>query len=118
MLKEYLLADLGRQFALEGRIEKASVPRLIMRALHHRFLPLLLCRCARAAWLRGTPILPKLFTYLNIVLFGIEIAPQCEVGSGLFLPHTTGTVIGAVRIGRNVTIFQGVTLGAKTLDMS
>jgi serine O-acetyltransferase len=117
MLKQYLLADLGRQFELEGRTEKASVPRLILRALHHRFLPLLLCRCARATWLRATPILPKLFTYLNILLFGIEIAPQCEIGPGLFLPHTTGTVIGAARVGRNATIFQGVTLGAKTLDM-
>jgi len=35
----------------------------------------------------------------------------------LFLPHTVGTVIGAERIGRNVTILQGVTLGTKEPDM-
>jgi serine O-acetyltransferase len=31
------------------------------------------------------------------------------------LPHTSGTVIGAASIGANATIFQGSTLGAKTL---
>ena len=117
MLTRCLLADLDRQLKLEGRTEKATLVRLMTRALHHRFLPLVFCRCARAAWLRGVPILPKLLTYLNVVLFGIEVAPQCEIGPGLFFPHTAGTVIGAAKIGDNATIFQGVTLGAKTLDM-
>ena len=66
---------------------------------------------------RGVPALPQLFTYLNILLFGIEVAPRCEIGPGIFFPHTSGTVIGARRVGANVTIYQGVTLGAKELDM-
>lgn len=33
------------------------------------------------------------------------------------MPHTVGTVIGAERIGEQVTIMQGVTLGAKEPDM-
>ena len=34
------------------------------------------------------------------------------------LPHTVGTVVGARKIGVNVTIFQGVTLGAKYVDLT
>ena len=64
------------------------------------------------------PAVPALLTYLNLVLFGLEISPRCEIGPGIFFPHTLGTVIGAWRIGHNATIFQGVTLGAKELDMT
>jgi len=52
------------------------------------------------------------------VLFSIEVSARIPIGAGLFLPHTSDTVIGAASIGRNVTIFQGVTLGAKELDMN
>ena len=65
--------------------------------------------------LSRVPLLPKLLTYFNIVLFGIEVTPRCEIGPGVFFPHTSGTVIGAVRIGANAIIYQGVTLGAKKL---
>jgi serine O-acetyltransferase len=51
------------------------------------------------------------------VLFGLEVALRCEIGPGIFFPHPSGTVIGASSIGRNVTIFQGATLGARELDM-
>jgi serine O-acetyltransferase len=67
--------------------------------------------------LAGIPLLPGLLTYFNLVLFGLEVAPRCEIGPGIFFPHPSGTVIGAWRIGSNVTIFQGVTLGSKELDM-
>ncbi len=67
--------------------------------------------------LHRIPLFPKLLTYLNLVLFGIEVTPRCEIGPGLFFPHTSGTVIGAVRIGGNAIVFQGVTLGAKKLGL-
>ena len=118
MLKEYLYADLSRQLVLEGRLETRSTLLVLLgRLLHPRFLPLVLCRCARAALLHRIPLLPRLLTYCNIVLFGLEVSPRCNIGPGFFLPHTIGTVIGAAEIGRNATIFQGVTLGAKRLDM-
>ena len=55
---------------------------------------------------------------LNLFLFGIEVTPRCRIGAGLFLPHTSGTVLGAAEIGRNATIFQGVTLGARVADLA
>lgn len=118
MLKRLLYSDLARQAGLEGKpVARPSFRGLLRRLLHHRFLPVVLCRMSRAAMLGRVRVLPELLTYLNIVLFGLEVSPRCEIGPGIFFPHPSGTVIGAWRIGSNVTIFQGVTLGAKELDM-
>jgi serine O-acetyltransferase len=117
-LKQLLYRDLARQAELEGRPDaRPSIARLLRRLLHPRFLPIVLCRASRAARLRKIPVLPELLTYLNIVLFGLEVTPRCEIGPGIFFPHPSGTVIGAWRIGSNVTILQGVTLGAKRMDL-
>ncbi len=44
--------------------------------------------------------------------YGIFISPVCEIGPGLHLPHPHGIVIGhASVIGRNVSIYQDVTIG-------
>jgi serine O-acetyltransferase len=81
-----------------------------------RFVPMLLQRIAYALQVRRLGPLAKLVSLINFTLFGIEIATRCPIGPGLFFPHTQGTVIGALSIGRNATIYQGVTLGAKELD--
>jgi serine O-acetyltransferase len=117
-LTQLLYSDFARQAELEGRSStRPSFFKFLRRLPHHRFLPIVLCRVSRAAMLGGIPVLPELLTYLNIVLFGLEVSPRCELGPGIFFPHPSGTVIGAWRIGSNATIFQGVTLGAKQLDM-
>ena len=47
---------------------------------------------------------------------GIDINPGAEIGHHFFIDHGTGVVIGETTIiGHNVKIYQGVTLGAKTL---
>jgi len=118
LLKQLLYSDLARQAELEGSpVARPSIARLLRRLLHPRFLPIVLCRASRAARLGKIPVLPELLTYLNIVLFGLEVTPRCEIGPGIFFPHPSGTVIGAWRIGSNVTILQGVTLGAKRMDL-
>ena len=119
MLKSLLYADLERQLELSGRPDtKASLLRLLCRFPHPRFLPIVLYRFSRAALLGGIPALAHLLSYLNQIIFGIEISPRCAIGPGIFFPHTSGTVIGASKIGCGVTIFQGVTLGARQIDMS
>ncbi len=117
-LKQFLYSDLARQAELEGRPVSPTWAGLLRRLLHPRFLPIVLCRMSRAALLRRIPVLPQLLTYLNIVLFGLEVTPRCEIGPGIFFPHPSGTVVGAWRIGRNAIILQGVTLGAKTMDLA
>jgi serine O-acetyltransferase len=119
MLKDLLVADLKRQYELEGSaIEAVGMSRILLRLLHPRFLPIVLCRLGRAAFLSRIPLLPQGFTYANIVFFGLEVTPRCEIGPGLFFPHTSGTVVGAWKIGKNATIYQNVTLGSKKLDMN
>lgn len=118
MLKQLLYSDLARQSELQGKpLARPGLGRFLRRLLHHRFLPIVFCRTSRAAMLGRIPVLPELLTYLNLVLFGLEVSPRCEIGAGIFFPHPCGTVVGAWRIGNNVTIFQGVTLGAKELDL-
>jgi serine O-acetyltransferase len=117
-LRQLLYRDLDRQYELEGRHDRQpNVFRFLGRLPHHRFLPIVLYRMSRSALLAGIPLVPSLMTYLNLVLFGLEITPRCEVGPGVFFAHTSGSVIGASRIGCNAIIFGGVNLGAKELDM-
>ena len=65
-------------------------------------------------WLyqRGIPRLPDLLNGLNRRLNGIEIHPAAEIGDNLVIIHPVGIVIGGQsKIGRNVQINQGVSLG-------
>lgn len=117
-LKELLYADLARQYELEGKPEiRPNFLRFLGRLLHFRFLPNVLCRASRAAMLASIPVLPKLLTYANLVFFGLEVTPKCEIGPGIFFAHPVGCVIGAWRVGSYVTLFQGVGLGARHTDM-
>jgi serine O-acetyltransferase len=118
-LQSYLAADLRRaEMLLHGSAENVSGLRLWIGILSPRFIPVLLCRLAYFFYRLNLGSIAKVMSLLNFFFFGIEIAVRCPIGKGFFLPHTQGTVIGAWSIGENVTIFQGVTLGAKELDFS
>lgn len=65
----------------------------------------------------GIPILPRFIAHISRILTGIEIHPKVKIGKNLFIDHGMGVVIGETAvIGNNVTIYQGVTLGGRTLD--
>lgn len=117
-LRHYLTADLQRQSQLIRGTTTHTRFRLFLDAFSPRFAPVLLCRLAHRLYLWHLGPIAKLFSLLNFTLFGIEVAVRCPIGPGLFIPHSQGIVIGAARIGRNATIYQGVTLGAKELDFS
>lgn len=91
---------------------------LWLRILSPRFYPVLNIRIAQLCFSRKffRP-LSYIFMWINVFLYGIECTPKCKIGPGLVLPHTVGTVIGAFSISSNVTIFQGVTLGAEKMDL-
>jgi serine O-acetyltransferase len=117
-LKEFLLADLERQFFYDGQPDRLpTLIGVIKRSVNPRFLPVVLFRLAHACYCKNMRGFAKVISLINFVLFGIEIAQRCEIGGGLYLPHTMGTVIGARAIGKNAVIFQGVTLGAKSIDI-
>ena len=61
---------------------------------------------------KGWVFLPRLISNFARFLTGIEIHPGAKLGEGLFIDHGSGTVIGeTAEIGKNVTLYQGVTLG-------
>ena len=71
-----------------------------------------LYRLAHWLYVRGVPRLPDLLNGINRRLNGIEIHPAAEIGEQLIIIHPVGIVIGGqVKIGRNVQINQGVSLG-------
>lgn len=58
------------------------------------------------------PLAPRMISILARFLTGIEIHQGAEIGRGLFIDHGMGVVIGeTAKVGDNVTIYQGVTLG-------
>ena len=65
------------------------------------------------------PILPRLITEHAHSVTGIDIHPGAQIGSGFFIDHGTGVVIGETCIlGDHVKIYQGVTLGALNVAKS
>ncbi len=83
-----------------------------------RFFPVIIIRLSSLIYkIKFLRIFSYLLSWLNLAIFGIEFTPKCKIGFGLVIPHSSGIVIGASRLGNNVTIFQGVTLGAQITDM-
>jgi serine O-acetyltransferase len=60
----------------------------------------------------GVPLVPRVIAGLARSVTGIEIHPAAMIGDGFFIDHGMGVVIGeTAEIGRDVTLYQGVTLG-------
>src|SRR5713226_155831 len=73
-------------------------------------------RIAHAIWRRGWRIPARFLSQVARFLTGIEIHPAAKIGSGLFIDHGMGVVIGeTTEVGENVTLLQGVTLGGTSL---
>jgi serine O-acetyltransferase len=70
-------------------------------------------RLAHQLLLTGVPLVPRMMTEYAHSKTGIDIHPGARIGTGFFIDHGTGVVIGETcDIGRNVKLYQGVTLGA------
>lgn len=74
--------------------------------IHHRI--------AHRLYVLGVPLLARLVAEIAHGATGIDIHPGAKIGPGFFIDHGTGVVIGeTAEIGRNVRLYQAVTLGAK-----
>ena len=81
-----------------------SYPCLVAIATH---------RIAHELYLAEVPLIPRIMSEYAHSQTGIDIHPGARIGQGFFIDHGTGVVIGETAvIGNNVTIYQGVTLGA------
>jgi len=65
------------------------------------------------------PLIPRAITEMAHSETGIDINPEARIGGSFAIDHGTGVVIGATCIiGHHVTIYQGVTLGAKNFPQN
>ena len=89
-----------------------SVGRIEILLTYGGVQALLAHRMAHALHEAGVPLAPRMLANATRVTTGVEIHPAARIGDALFIDHGAGVVIGeTAEIGRNVTLYQGVTLG-------
>ena len=74
-------------------------------------------RIAHELYREGVPMLPRIMAEHAHAVTGVDLHPGASIGESFFIDHGTGVVVGETCvIGNEVKIYQGVTLGALSLD--
>jgi serine O-acetyltransferase len=69
-------------------------------------------RVSHWLWGRGAKVAARTLGEVTRILTGVDIHPGAVLGTGVFIDHATGVVIGeTAEVGDGVTIYHGVTLG-------
>ncbi len=93
-------------------MDPAATSRIEVALTYAGFHALLFYRFGHWMCKKRIPFIPRALSQFARFITGIEIHPAAVIGSGLFIDHGMGVVIGeTTEIGDNVTLFQGVTLG-------
>jgi serine O-acetyltransferase len=93
-------------------MDPAATSKVEVALTYAGFHALLFYRFAHWMSKKSVPFIPRALSQFARFLTGIEIHPRADIGSGLFIDHGMGVVIGeTTEIGNQVTLFQGVTLG-------
>lgn len=115
-----MLLDIRRDLARYNRQRRPLVVALLAALYSHpAFMGLLHYRVARYLWLRSKNPLAKLAYLMTRAVFpfvrmysGVEIHPRCQLGPGAYFGHFGPIVLHPdSRIGEQVTIMQGVSVG-------
>ncbi|MFX0064637.1 MAG: serine O-acetyltransferase EpsC [Candidatus Hermodarchaeota archaeon] len=113
-IREVLLMDV--QAAFEGDPAAKSVDEVILS--YPAIRAITNYRIAHELYIQGVPLIPRIITELAHSETGIDIHPGAQIGERFFIDHGTGVVIGeTTEIGKNVRLYQGVTLGAKSFPL-
>ncbi|MBX3325721.1 MAG: serine O-acetyltransferase [Nitrospira sp.] len=92
--------------------DPAATSKLEVILTYAGFHALLAYRISHRLKSMGVPFFPRAISQLARWLTGVEIHPSAKIGTGFFIDHGMGVVIGeTAEIGDYVTLFQGVTLG-------
>jgi serine O-acetyltransferase len=114
-IKETLHKDAN--FILES--DPAATQLIEVIAIYPGFLAIYCYRIAHSLAQLSIPLLPRIITEYAHKVTGIDIHPLAEIGCPFAIDHGTGIVIGeTTEIGNNVKMYQGVTLGALSVDKS
>ena len=83
------------------------------------FLAICFFRLAHALHRLEVPLIPRILTEYAHAHTGIDIHPGAVIGEYFFIDHGTGIVVGeTTHIGNHVKLYQGVTLGALSVEKS
>src|SRR3989339_771248 len=108
-LHKTLVSDV--QAAYDGDPAAKSVDEIIMS--YPCVEAIATYRIAHLLYEKSVAIIPRIMTERAHSRTGIDIHPGAQIGPGFFIDHGTGVVIGETAvIGKNVRLYQGVTLGA------
>ena len=108
-IREYIETDL--QAAYDGDPAAGCLDEIILAYPGLRAITVY--RIAHELYKLMIPVLPRLMTEYAHSETGIDIHPGAEIDKYFFIDHGTGIVIGETSIiGKNVKIYQGVTIGA------
>ncbi|MDR1859250.1 MAG: serine O-acetyltransferase [Treponema sp.] len=103
--------SLDMQANFRGDPAAKSVDEVILS--YPGFRAITVHRLAHYFWKAQVPLIPRMMSELVHATTGIDIHPGAEIGDSFFIDHGTGVVIGETTvIGKNVKLYQGVTLGA------
>ena len=81
------------------------------------FFAIAVYRLAHELYLKNIPLIPRQMSEIVHERTGIDIHPGAVIGESFSIDHGTGIVIGETAvIGKNVKLYQGVTLGAKSFE--
>lgn len=76
-------------------------------------------RIAHVLYQLGVPFIPRILSEHSHGRTGIDLHPGATIGDRFCIDHGTGVVVGATSvIGADVQLYQGVTLGAHSVDGS
>jgi serine O-acetyltransferase len=101
-------AAMERDPAVRSRLEVVLCYPGVHALAFHRF--------GHRLWVAGWFVTARFVSHVSRFLTGIEIHPGARIGSGVFIDHGMGLVIGeTAEVGDDVTLYQGVTLGGTSL---
>lgn len=108
-IQQMLLKDV--QAGFDGDPAAKSKEEIIFS--YPGFFAIYVYRLAHVLYQERVPFIPRIMTEYAHGKTGIDINPGAVIGEYFFIDHGTGVVIGeTTEIGRNVKLYQGVTLGA------
>ena len=107
------LVESDVEAAYEG--DPAAMSRMEVVMAYPGLYAVTVHRLAHELYKLKVPVIPRIMSELAHSKTGIDIHPGATIGERFFIDHGTGVVIGETCvIGRNVKLYQGVTLGAKS----
>ncbi len=109
--------DLDAKAIYQGDPAATKIDEVILS--YPGFMAIVIHRISHYFYKQRVPLFPRILSEYAHRETGIDIHPGATIGDSFFIDHGTGIVIGeTTHIGNNVKLYQGVTLGALSIDKS